>query len=188
LALSTQYKEEECHPLSVFLYALKAPETKRQYPRRLKVLLDFLKLEGNLEQQSKEFLEKAKQNPQWVQNSIMQFITLQKERARKGEISYSTIGNYYKATKLFVEMNSDTQIINWKRITRGIPSGRKAANDRAPTIEEIKKLPEYPDRRIKPIVYIMGSSGIRIGAWDSLQWKHVTPITNDNGEVIAAKL
>jgi hypothetical protein len=85
-------------------------------------------------------------------------------------------------------MNSDALIINWKRITRGIPSGRKAANDRAPTLEEIRKLSEYPDRRIKPIVYIMASSGIRIGAWDSLQWKHVTPITNDNGEVIAAKL
>jgi hypothetical protein len=56
LALSAQY-EEEGHPLSVFLYALKAPETKRQYPRRLKVFLDFLKLDGTLEQQSKEFLE-----------------------------------------------------------------------------------------------------------------------------------
>jgi hypothetical protein len=138
LALSAQY-EEEGHPLSVFLYALKAPETKRQYPRRLKVFLDFLKLDGTLEQQSKEFLEKAKQNPQWAQNAIMQFIAFQKERARKGEISYSTIANYYKVTKLFVEMNSDTQIINWKRIIRGVPSGRKAANDRAPTIEEIRK-------------------------------------------------
>lgn len=112
LALSAQYED----PLSIFLYALKAPETKRQYPRRLKVFLDFLKLDGTLEQQSKEFLEKAKQNPQWAQNSLMQFIALQKERARKGEISYSTIANYYKATKLFVEMNSDTPIINWKRI------------------------------------------------------------------------
>jgi len=28
-------------PLSVFLYALKAPETRRQYPRRLKVFLDL---------------------------------------------------------------------------------------------------------------------------------------------------
>ena len=34
----------------------------------------------------------------------------------------------------------------------------------------------------------MASSGIRIGAWDSLQWKNVTPLTNQNGEVIAAKL
>ena len=32
------------------------------------------------------------------------------------------------------------------------------------TIEVIQKLVEYPDRRIKPIIYTMASSGIRIGA------------------------
>ena len=45
------------------------------------------------------------------------------------------------------------------------------ANDRAPTKEEIQKLIEYPDRRIKPVAYTMVSSGIRIDAWDYLRWK-----------------
>jgi hypothetical protein len=177
LSAVTEHKEKVQDPMEVFLYALRAPETRRQYPRRLKVFLDYLKLEGPIEQQATEFLSKAKQNVQWAQNSLMQFITFQKERAKNGEISYLTIGNYYKATKLFIEMNTDTPIINWKRIARGIPTGRKAANDRAPTIEELRKLSEYPDRRIKPIVYVMASSGIRLGAWDYLQWKHVTPIS-----------
>ncbi len=34
----------------------------------------------------------------------------------------------------------------------------------------------------------MCSSGIRLGAWDFLRWKHVTPLKNEKGEVIAAKL
>lgn len=34
----------------------------------------------------------------------------------------------------------------------------------------------------------MVSSGIRIGAWDCLKWKHITPITNASNEVIAAKI
>jgi hypothetical protein len=35
----------------------------------------------------------------------------------------------------------------------------------------------------------MASSGIRIGAWEFLQWKHVEPKSiNENGEIIAAKL
>ena len=33
----------------------------------------------------------------------------------------------------------------------------------------------------------MVSSGIRIGAWDYLQWKHVIPMTNSSDEIIAAK-
>jgi hypothetical protein len=99
------------------------------------------------------------------------------------------ISNYYKATKLFVEMNTDTPIINWKKIAKGLPTGRKAANDRAPTLEELRKLSEYPDRRMKPIVYVMASSAIRLGAWDYLKWKNVTPITNSKtAEAVAAKL
>lgn len=118
----------------------------------------------------------------------MNFIVYQKERVARKEISEGTIGNYYKAIKLFCEMNFDQPIINWKKIARGLPRARKFALDRIPSIEEIRKLCEYPDRRIKPIVYTMISSGIRLGAFDYLQWKHVTPLTNPKGEVIAAKL
>ncbi|HET7390516.1 MAG TPA: hypothetical protein VFJ51_06810, partial [Nitrososphaeraceae archaeon] len=86
-------------------------------------------------------------------------------------------------------------LISWKRITRGLPKGRKAADDRAPTIEEIRKIVEYPDRRIKPIVYTMVSSGIRLGAWDYLRWGHASPIygngsnSNDkDDDIIAARI
>ena len=83
----------------------------------------------------------------------MSFIEFQRQRVKRNEISESTITNYYKATKLFCGMNDI--ILNWKKISRGLPSGRRTAIDRAPTIEEIRKLIEYPDRRIKPIVYTM---------------------------------
>jgi hypothetical protein len=58
-------------------------------------------------------------------------------------------------------------------------------------MEEIQKLLEYPDRRIKAIVYTMASSGIRLGAWDYLQWGHIRPIVREekNGqEVEVAKI
>jgi len=149
--------------------------------------LNFLLLPGTLEEQAKQFTLKARENPEWAQESLMSFRDFEKERVRRDEIAESTITNYYKATKLFCVMND--LMLNWKKISRGLPSGRRAANDRAPTIEEIQKLVEYPDRRIKPVVYTMASSGIRIGAWDGLQWKHIKPITDKNeGQIIAAKL
>ena len=46
-------------------------------------------------------------------------------------------------------------VIIWKLVTRGMLRGKHAANDRAPTIEKIKKLLEYPHRRVKPIVLMM---------------------------------
>lgn len=53
---------------------------------------------------------------------------------------------------------------NFKRASKG----ERYADDRASTIELIRKIVEYPDRRIKPIVYVMIFSGIRAGAWDYL--------------------
>jgi len=170
------------------MYALKAKESKRQYPRRFKVFLDFLKLEGTMNEQAKQFLLNTKISPQWTEEKFMDFVSFQIERVSRGEITESTIKNYYKPTKLFCEMNGCAQLVNWKMITRGLPGGRQAANDRAPSIEEIQRIIEYPDRRIKPIVYTMVSSGIRIGAWDYLRWKHISPTTNDKDEVIAAKV
>ncbi len=174
------------NPLTVFEYALKSPESKRQYPKRLKVFLDFLKIAGDLKAQTIDFVSRAQNDPKWAQVSLMKFVMFQIDRVHRGEIAEATINNYYKATKLLCEMN-DIQL-SWKKISKGIPKGRQAANDRIPTMEEIEKLLEYPDRRIKPIIYTMASSGIRIGAWDTLQWKHITAFRNSKGEVIAAKM
>jgi hypothetical protein len=38
--------------------------------------------------------------------------------------------------------------INWQKLNKGLPYGRRVGEDRAPTIEEMKKLLEYPERRI----------------------------------------
>lgn len=149
-----------------FLYVLKVPETKRQYPRRLEIFLDFLGLNGDVNAKALLFYKKAKANPQWFQDNFLKFIEYQKDRVSRNELSL-TIGNYYKATKLFCEMNDIT--INWKLVTKDIPSGKKASNDRTPTTEQIKKITEYRYRRIESIVSVMISSGIRLGAWDYLK-------------------
>lgn len=175
----------EQDPMASFVYALKAAETQRQYPRRFRAFLDFLGYKGTLQDQAKLFLENARQNAQWAEAELMKFITFQRERVEAREIVSSTIRNYIKATKLFCQMND--LVLNWDKIRRGLPSARQSANDRAPTLEEIKRLLEYPDRRMKPIIYTMVSSGIRIGSWDYLCWKHVSPIL-ENGKLIAAKL
>ena len=177
----------------MFLYALKAPESKRQYPKRLKVYLDFLTSKNelscsDLENQCREFMAKSQTDLKWANKKLMEFVMYQKERVYKGQIVYATIRNYLKTVKLFLDMNSDVPIVNWKRITKGIPSGKSAANDRAPTIDEIKKLVEYPDRRIKPIIYCMISGGFRIGAWNYLKYKHITPLKVQDNEIIAAKM
>jgi hypothetical protein len=166
---------------------LKASESKRQYPKRFEIFLNFLNIEGQIfQERTFNFYHKAKSNSQWFQDSLIEFIISQEERVSKGHIVESTIPNYYKHVKLFCDMND--VVINWKLVTRGRPRGKHAANDRAPTIDEIKKLLEYPDRRIKPIVLMMISSGIRIGAFDYLKLKHITPLKDKDRKLVAAKM
>jgi hypothetical protein len=185
-------QEEGSSSLTSFIYALKSPESQRLYPGRLKLFFNFYGLPGTLEEQAALFLKQAKENgPQWVQDRIIRFLDYHKKRVlQRKELSAGTLHNYYCAIKLFCEMNYLDTGINWKLISRGLPRMKPTANDRAPTIEEIRKLVEYPDRRIKPLVYTMCSSGIRIGAWQYLKWKHVTPMTNNGkgDEIIAAEL
>jgi maltooligosyltrehalose synthase len=68
-----------------------------------------------------------------------------------------------------------------------IAKTRRHSNDRAPTIEEIQQLCEYPDRRIKGIVYTMASLGIRLGSSDYLRWNDKKPI-ECQGKIVAAKI
>jgi hypothetical protein len=168
---------------------LKAPETRRQWPARLKQFFDFgINPKLDLQKQAEIFYEKASSNEKWAVLYIEKFIEFQKERVVKREIESTTIRNYYKAAKLFCDMNDIT--LNWKRLSKGLPKQKQASDDRAPTIEEIKKLMDYPDKRIKPILLTMLSSGIRKEAWEYLKWKHIVPIfsDHDNTIIIAAKI
>ena len=185
MQITTEVEEINVNPVLNFFFALKAPESKRQYPKRFEKFLDYLKLEGTFEEKALSFYNKAIENPQWLTNKLVEFAQYQKQRAQTGEISESTIPNYFKAIKLFCIMNDI--IVNWQKLNKGIPRGKSAAEDRAPTIEEIQKLLEYPDRRIKSIVLIMISSRIRVGAFETLRWKHITPITDEQEILLRPK-
>ena len=142
----------------------------------------ILSEETTMIERSKAFCERAKSKNGWALSCIVQYLQMLKERVEAKEITAGTMKNRYQAVKLFCDM-ADIPI-PWKKISRGIPKVRKFADDRAPTIEEIRKIIEYPDRRIKAIVCVMASSGIRVGAWDYLKFKDISPMER-NGMVVA---
>ncbi len=142
-------------------------------------------LEGTIEEKCNKLFELSKENSNSIQSYLIKFINYQKQRIENKEISEGTLCNYVKAIKLFYSMNDI--IINWKKIGKGMPTEIHNADDRIPTIQEIKKLLEHADNRIKPIVLTMLSAGIRVGSWDYLKWKHIIPIFR-NDIIIAAKI
>jgi hypothetical protein len=75
-----QKEMETKDPLALYMYALRAPETRRQWPRRLKTFLDFLVMEGasSLEEQARIFIVKSRQLPHWAQDSLIGFMNVQR--------------------------------------------------------------------------------------------------------------
>lgn len=74
----------------------------------------------------------------WAFHNIIKFLQFQKERVKQKEITAATLRNFVKIIKLFCDM-SDI-LIQWKKITRGLPKSRKYTDDRAPTIDEIQNM------------------------------------------------
>jgi hypothetical protein len=181
-------QEEELSIWKLYLFALKSPLTREKYQKRIEKFFDFIGMKGEtIEEKSFYFVKLTEiEGNQWVFNSVLKFMMYQLERVNKKEIVGSTVQNYLKSIKLFCEM-ADINI-QWKKITRGLPKGKSYADDRIPTDEEVQRLLEYPDRRIKTIVYTMTSSGIRLGAWDYLRWGNIKPIEKEGIGVVAAKM
>jgi integrase len=191
--------QAQINPFENFCFGLRSKETQRQYPKLLNIFLDFILsdnslyqnniVNNDLEAKCSTLFSYLKENPEWVQQKIMSFVNTYKKRVENHEISSGTLKNYVKVLKFFCDMNN-IHSINWKIIYRGLPPVKQYSDDRVPTLDEIKRLIDFDDRRIKVIVLTMVSSGIRVGAWDFLKWKHVIPIRieNMNNEVVAAKL
>lgn len=176
-------------PYDNFIYALKSKDVIRQYPSLLDKFFEFLGFQGDRESKCRQLCALGKRDISLLQSYLIKYCIHEKDRVNKREISEGTLRNYLKPIKLFLEMNDI--VVPWKKVTRGLPTPRQAADDRCPTTEEIQKLLlNFPDRRLKVIVLIMMSSGIRVGAWNGLKWKHVTPIydQNNSDNLLAAKL
>jgi integrase len=147
---------------------------------------DYLNIDQTDEEEAFEILtQNTRADFNWLLNAIFKYLQGHKGRVERKEISTATLRNYVKPIRLYCEQMDFP--IPWKKIMRGMPKGRRYASDRAPTLEEIKKMLAYPDRRIRPILYTMTSSGIRLSAWDYLKWKHIVPVSRHD-KIVAARI
>ncbi len=89
-----------------------------------------------------------------------------------GNKSYMGKRMTINALKKFYEMND--VILNWKKISQYIGEYQRVSRDRAYSDKEIKTLVDSADLRMKVILLLMASSGMRIGAIPDLKLKHVS--------------
>ncbi len=152
--------------IQLFFESIKSPYTKRSYEF-------YLKKYGH------ENLELT--DAKGIEQRIIQFILKMKNEGK----SYPAISNYVTCLVSFYRIND--VILNTKKITRFMPERRRIRKDRSYTHEEISKMLEIADERMRAVILILASSGIRVGAIPSLQVgnlqdKKLTVYENSNEE------
>lgn len=97
-------------------------------------------------------------NPRLVEAKIIEFIMSLRDESK----SYAAILNYLNAVKGFYKINDF--ILNSHKINKFMPEQIKVKKDRAYTHEEISRLLDVADERMRVVILLLASSGIRLGA------------------------
>ena len=133
---------QEETPYEAFTMAIRSPITRQKYLQRLAYFTTFLGINGgNIEQRCNVLGRKSKADSKWLTHNVIKYLQIHRQRLENREISASTLRNYLKPVKLFCEQLEIS--LPWKKITRGMPRGRRYANDTVPTLEELQKIVQY---------------------------------------------
>ena len=154
-----------------FLKGFHSDATREVYRRTLFQFVESCKLTPD------GLLAETNRDPKFTYRLIVDYI----ER-RKSEVGGSTIRVMIASLKHFFEMNDADQAVNWTKVSRLIPKSRKTGSDRAPTTEEIRQMVNEADIRIRCIILMCSSSGIRVGAFEGMCWGDITPIHKEDGD------
>ena len=122
-------------------------------------------------------------DPRLVGTEIIKFILKMKKEGKQS----TAIENYVKPVILYYKLND--VILNTRKVNRFLPEKRSIKKDRAYYDSEISKMLEIADERMRVVILLLSSSGIRIGAIQSIRLRNLkdnrlTVYENDKEEYI----
>ena len=145
--------------IKFFEQSIKSEETRRVYTAYLQKYLQF--------PGSAKILES---NPRRLEEHIINFIISMKKESK----SYAAIHNYVSAIFAFYKINDI--VLNIDKICRFMPEKKKSNKDRAYTHQEILQFLDVADERMKVVILLLASTGIRIGAIPSLRLRNLEKV------------
>ena len=167
----------DCKSVRNFLRGFHTDATKETYSKKLSYFLDYCGMVPD------RLLSAAKRSPRKVQNLMIDYV-----EERKGEVSGSTLQLFKGALRHFFEMNDVESGINWTKISKMIPHAKKTGNDRAPSVEEIRRMVDLADLRTKCVILICATSGIRVGAFEGMTYGDLVPVNDVDSSMVGAKV
>ena len=138
-----------------------ALQTKENYILRIRAYL------RRIGESPDQFIQTVSRNPKAFEEDFVKFIA-----EVSGTSASSTTAFWRDSLRRFLEINR-VKGVDWDYVNQFIPKVRKSGLDRAPTLEEIRKVVSIADLRTKCLVLFLSSSGARIGSLEYLRWRDI---------------
>jgi len=144
-----------------FLYSVKSEKTKSMYLNYIRYFTKFAKME--LHDLLKLPIEK-------IQKTIIDYII----HMRTSKLAYSSIRSRISPLYTFLELNDIS--VNKRKIERFFGEENKTVKDEAYTNEDIQKMVSMASFRVKLMILVFSSTGMRREAFLELKVKHLKKI------------
>ena len=171
-------ENQETLSWSYFIESIGPAATKETYTF---ALLNYIKTMGYDLSNTDTLLEQDHKKTEY--NVFRYFSSLNK----KGNLSPATLRCRFAAIKQFytIQPQGFTDV-NWERIRKNYvnKSDIRASPDEPYTYEQISKLLNIADIRMKVCIYLMCGAGVRIGAIPTLKYKDIKEIKYENYNLV----
>lgn len=161
-----QQLEQETEYLN-FINSLRSEATIEAYRRTLNHYMRFI----NINKAS----SLIKQDTKAIEQQLISYLV---DQRRNQKLSHSVMSMRLAAIRKFYEMND--VVINWKKVSNYLGVNTKLFKDRAYSTEEIQQLLTKADERMRVVILLLSSTGMRIGAISGLKLKHLVKIEEYN--------
>jgi integrase len=151
--------------LELLLESCKSEHTKKHYVFAIQKYFDFLD-NGKGKGKNKGNFKLPKDRKE-IEDKIIEYIIFLKKKG----MSYCGITNYIVPVKSFYTINDIT--LNVKKLAKFMPENRRMRADRPYSHEQISKILEIADERMRSVILLLASSGIRVGALPFIRFRHL---------------
>ncbi|MDG6921073.1 MAG: site-specific integrase [Nitrososphaerota archaeon] len=141
-----------------------AIQTKENYILRIRAYLRRVGMSPD------QFIQTVSRDPKAFETDFVKFIA-----EVSGTSASSTTAFWRDSLRRFLEINR-VKGVDWDYVNQFIPKVRKSGQDRAPTLEEIRKVVAVADLRTKCLILFLASSGARIGSMEYLHWRDIQEV------------
>ena len=143
----------------MFEESIKSNSTRKKYIYLVKLFKNYYKI--------KDFDGITKFDKTELQKMVETYVIHIKK-----EINPNTMPSYINPIKTFLEVNDVD--LNWRKIKRLYPAKIKRSGNSAYQTKDVKLMLEVtPQIRNKTLIHFLASSGVRVGAVEDLQLRHI---------------